>query len=285
IENPGGETGAPPPQSGGPALEPGGPGSELSGTPSPGCLGLLSGGSDRFPDPFPEPPRTPKLLLSPSPCSAPSPFLLLLIPSAAAHLERRSAVRHTWGGAAPPGGHTWPGALPGALRTRSVFVLGTGGSPWRQREVLREWRRHGDILQGDFPDTYANLTWKTLLLLRWARACCAGAPFLLKADDDVFVNVAAVATHLAAWPAAPPPRLYLGRVHRGVAPNRDPRSRHHVAVATYAAPSFPPYCSGTAYVLSRQAAAAVLGQAGRVPLQLPEDVWVGLCAARAGVVA
>ncbi|NXR67146.1 B3G5B glucosaminyltransferase, partial [Rhadina sibilatrix] len=99
-----------------------------------------------------------------------------------------------------------------------------------QRELLAESRQHGDILQGDFGDTYANLTLKTLLLLRWARACCGGAPFLLKADDDVFVNVPAVATYLAAWPAAPP-RLYLGRVHWGVAPNRDPRSRHHVPAA------------------------------------------------------
>ncbi|NWI48558.1 B3GT4 galactosyltransferase, partial [Picathartes gymnocephalus] len=99
------------------------------------------------------------------------------------------------------------------------------------REVLRESRQHRDILQGDFPDTYAHLALKTLLLLRWARSCCGGAPFLLKADDDVFVNVAAVATYLATWPTAPPPRLYLGRIHWGVAPNRDPRSRHHVPVA------------------------------------------------------
>ncbi|NXR77274.1 B3GT4 galactosyltransferase, partial [Pycnonotus jocosus] len=97
-----------------------------------------------------------------------------------------------------------------------------------QREVVAESRQHGDILQGHFGDSYANLTVKTLLLLRWARACCEAAPFLLKADDDVFVNVPAVATYLATWPGGAPPRLYLGRVHWGVAPNRDPRSRHHV---------------------------------------------------------
>ncbi|NXO91862.1 B3GT4 galactosyltransferase, partial [Certhia brachydactyla] len=95
------------------------------------------------------------------------------------------------------------------------------------REVLEEWRHHGDILQGDFGDVYSNLTLKTLLLLRWARSCCAAAPFLLKADDDVFVNVPAIATYLSGW-SHPPARLYLGRVHWRVAPNRDPRSRHYV---------------------------------------------------------
>ncbi|NXK71452.1 B3GT4 galactosyltransferase, partial [Amazona guildingii] len=70
---------------------------------------------------------------------------------------------------------------------------------------------------------------KTLLLLRWAAARCPGARFLLKADDDVFVNVPALARHLRA--PALPERLYLGRVHWWVPPNRDPRSAHHVPAA------------------------------------------------------
>ncbi|NWV72477.1 B3GT4 galactosyltransferase, partial [Malurus elegans] len=90
----------------------------------------------------------------------------------------------------------------------------------------QESRQYRDILLGDFRDVYANLTLKTLLLLRWARACCEAAPFLLKADDDIFLNVPSVATLLSR--PSTPPRLYLGRVHWRVSPNRDPRSRHHV---------------------------------------------------------
>ncbi|XP_041282803.1 beta-1,3-galactosyltransferase 4-like, partial [Onychostruthus taczanowskii] len=206
-------------------------------------------------------------------CSPPAPFLLLLVPSAPQHRQRRLAVRRTWGG-------SWPGP-PDAPPARTVFVLGTPQDPQSQRELLAEWRQHGDILQGDFGDSYGNLSRKTLLLLRWGRACCGGAPFLLKADDDAFVNVPAVATYLAAWRGAPA-RLYLGRVHWRVAPNRDPRSRHYVAESAFPMSRYPPYCSGTAYVLSRQAAGAVLGAARAVPLALPEDVWVGVSARRAG---
>ncbi|XP_074385914.1 beta-1,3-galactosyltransferase 4 [Zonotrichia albicollis] len=213
------------------------------------------------------------VLLSPPPCAPPAPFLLILVPSAPPHLQRRLAVRDTWGG-------PWAGS--GAPPARTVFVLGTPGDPREQRELLAESRQHGDILQGDFADSYANLTRKTLLLLRWARACCAAAPFLLKADDDVFVNVPAVATYLATWRDAPA-RLYLGRVHWRVAPNRDPRSRHYVAEELYPLSRYPPYCSGTAYVLSRRAAGAVLRAGAGVPLALPEDVWVGVAARRAGV--
>ncbi|NXS32163.1 B3GT4 galactosyltransferase, partial [Pomatostomus ruficeps] len=248
--------GGPETLNGGPGAEIGGPGL-IHGGPAvpPGCLGLLSGGSgdlDSGVPGAPPTPGTPRLLLSPAPCAPPAPFLLILVPSAPSHLPQRLAVRDTWGG-------SWGGAATPAART--VFVLGAPAAPGQQREVERESRRYRDMLQGDFADTYGNLTLKTLLLLRWARACCGGAPFLLKADDDadddVFVNVPAVATFLAACPS-PPGRLYLGRVHWRVAPNRDPRSRHHVPAGLFGAAAFPPYCSGTAYVLSRQAATALL---------------------------
>ncbi|NXD89012.1 B3GT4 galactosyltransferase, partial [Halcyon senegalensis] len=95
-----------------------------------------------------------------------------------------------------------------------------------QAALGAEWRRHRDLLQGPFADTYANLTRKTLLLLRWALARCPAAPFLLKADDDVFVNLPALTRYLTAFRNFPP--LYLGRVHWWVRPERDPASRHHV---------------------------------------------------------
>ncbi|NXT45241.1 B3GT4 galactosyltransferase, partial [Pelecanoides urinatrix] len=98
-----------------------------------------------------------------------------------------------------------------------------------QAALRAEASRHGDLLQGDFADAYANLTRKTLLLLRWATTRCPAVPFLLKADDDVFVNLPALTTYLASSPQ--PRRLYLGRVHWWVRPERDPRARHHVPVA------------------------------------------------------
>ncbi|XP_031468060.1 beta-1,3-galactosyltransferase 4-like, partial [Phasianus colchicus] len=143
-----------------------------------------------------------------------------------------------------------------------------------------EWRQFGDILQGSFWDTYANLTQKTLLLLGWAALFCPAAQFVLKADDDSFIHTPALLAHLQSPPS---PLYYMGRVHYGVAPNRDPRSRHHVPVGLYPLPSFPPYCSGSAYVLSMAALRGVLRVAPSVPKVSPEDVFIGLCAHRAGI--
>ncbi|XP_072777121.1 beta-1,3-galactosyltransferase 4 [Taeniopygia guttata] len=273
IGGPGGEIRDPGVETGGPAVKTGSPHAP------PGCTGLLSGGSGILPAAPWGSPRTPKVLLAPAPCPSPAPFLLTLVPSAPSHRQRRRAVRDTWGG---PWGSNRGGT--GALPARTVFVLGRPEDPRGQREVLAEWRRHGDVLQGDFTDTYGNLTRKTVLLLRWARACCGAVPFILKADDDVFINTPALSAFLAAWPPPVPP-LYVGRVHWAVRPNRDPRSRHHVPVGLFGARRFPRYCSGTAYVLSGRAAGAVLAAGRRLPVVLPEDVWVGAAAAAAGVAA
>lgn len=164
---------------------------------------------------------------------------------------------------------------------RTLFALGAPGSGEEQAQLEREAQRHGDLVQGRFADTYANLTLKTLLLLGWAAAHCPDAAFVAKVDDDVFLNLPALARHLAARPGPRP--LYLGRVHWWVSPTRQPSHPHHVPASVYPAGAFPLYCSGTAYVLSREAAWRVLGATPHVPLVAPEDVYVGLCARWAGL--
>ncbi|XP_074786566.1 beta-1,3-galactosyltransferase 4 [Athene noctua] len=219
----------------------------------------------------------PPILLSPPDCGPTPPFLLVLVPSSPDHAERRQAVRETWG--APQ--------IRGGLLTRTLFVLGVPppkrGGQGVQAALRAEFSHHGDLLQGAFLDVYANLTLKTLFLLRWATTRCPATPFLLKADDDVFVNLPALMTYLISFPPAIRHRLYLGRVHWWVRPDRDPQSRHHVPVALYPDAFFPLYCSGTAYVLATEAAASVLAASPHVPWVAPEDVWVGLCARRAGL--
>ncbi|XP_013925050.1 PREDICTED: beta-1,3-galactosyltransferase 4-like [Thamnophis sirtalis] len=206
-----------------------------------------------------------------------APGLLVLVASAAGHAARRAAVRASWGSAREAGG----------LAVRTVFVVGLPAEEEAEEEAAlqaaleREAAERGDLLQGRFADTYANLTLKTLALLGWAAARCPAARFLLKADDDVFLNLPALGRHLRTLDAAE--RLYLGRVHWRAVPSRDPASRHYVPASLYPEPAFPPYCSGTAYVLSGPAAAAVLAAARHLPPLPLEDVFVGLCARRAGL--
>ncbi|XP_072113514.1 beta-1,3-galactosyltransferase 4 [Mobula birostris] len=228
----------------------------------------------------------PLRLPNPGACSGPRPvFLVTLVTSSPGHRRQRQAIRASWGSLAEVAGR----------RVRTLFALGLPATAREARLLEAEAQRHGDLVQGLFADTYLNLTLKTLMVLGWAREHCPEARFLLKADDDVFVNVRALVTHLAALsppePGPGPPRphspaepdLYLGRVHAGVRVERDPDSPYYVPEAAYPAPVYPHYCSGTAYVLSRGAAAKVLAAAHRLPLIRVEDAFVGMCARAAGL--
>ncbi|XP_061477545.1 beta-1,3-galactosyltransferase 4 [Rhineura floridana] len=235
---------------------------------------LLATGGGRRAVSAPLLPSAEAFLLVPSAeaCAPRAPFLLVLVASAPSHAPRRQAVRNTWGGARWAAGHP----------VRTFFAVGLPPEPSQQAALEREAAQHGDVVQGRFLDTYGNLTLKTLALLGWAATRCLGAAFVIKADDDIFLNLPALAAHLAELPSPPRP-TYLGRIHWQVRPNRDPRSRHHVPASLYPDSVFPPYCSGTAYVLSGDAVPALLGAARHVPLVPVEDVFVGLCARRAGI--
>ena len=39
-------------------------------------------------------------------------------------------------------------------------------------QLVEEHRRHGDILQGSFVDTYRNLTYKNIMGKLWASSAC-----------------------------------------------------------------------------------------------------------------
>ncbi|NXU76544.1 B3GT4 galactosyltransferase, partial [Oreotrochilus melanogaster] len=97
-----------------------------------------------------------------------------------------------------------------------------------QAAVRAEFGRYRDLLQGSFPDRYRHLNLKTLLGFRWALSRCPAVHFLLKADDDVYINVPSLLLLLRPQPGSEsdpepgpePEPLYLGRVHWWVPPQR-----------------------------------------------------------------
>uniref|UniRef100_UPI00398F692F beta-1,3-galactosyltransferase 9-like n=1 Tax=Pristiophorus japonicus TaxID=55135 RepID=UPI00398F692F len=199
-------------------------------------------------------------------------FLLGFVTSKPSHSESRAAIRESWGSVTSVRGR----------RVKTLFALGLPESEEEQRAVAREAERHRDVVQGLFADTYLNLTLKTIMATRWFVTYCPSAEFLLKVDDDVFLNYRNLVGRLAGLGAGPED-LYLGRVHRNVPVDRDPASLYYTPRWAFLEDTYPNYCSGTSYVLSRQAARKVYVAALSLPLLSIEDVFVGLCAHRVGV--
>ncbi|KAK9406026.1 beta-C3-galactosyltransferase 4-like [Crotalus adamanteus] len=125
-------------------------------------------------------------LLLPPPCTVLAPWLLVLVASAPGHRAWRVAVRCSWGTV----------QLGGGRGLHVLFALGLLAEAGLQATLERKAAKHGDLLQGHFTDTYSNLMLKTLVLLGWATAHCPTARFLLKANDDVYLNLPGLAQEL-----------------------------------------------------------------------------------------
>lgn len=102
--------------------------------------------------------------------------VLVAVVSAPAYFDRRDAMRRTW-------------INPIHLPAKVAFIMGRTDNITVQQQVEEESFNHGDILQVDMVDTYDNLTLKAVALLNWVNAHCPQALYVLKCDDDVYVNV------------------------------------------------------------------------------------------------
>ena len=87
-----------------------------------------------------------------------------------------------------------------------------------------EGRLQGDLLQGAFLDSYRNLTVKHLLGYTWARDHCSAASWLLKTDDDQFVDTLHLPRLLQELELEPQQEFFLCQV-LDRSPERDPASK------------------------------------------------------------
>jgi hypothetical protein len=74
-------------------------------------------------------------------------------------------------------------------RSLLLFLFGAVTDAALNDRIIEENRMHDDIIQGNFIDAYRNMTYKHVMALKWFKYYCHRKPnFLLKTDDDVFVN-------------------------------------------------------------------------------------------------
>ena len=106
---------------------------------------------------------------------------------------------------------------------------------------------YGDLLQGSFVDSYDNMTLKTLNILTWYIKKCDRIPFLLKADDDMYINT----NNLYNFASKFDDVGIAGFMHKNAKPFRDPNHKYYVPEQLYSGYVYPDFVSGTCYLVSR----------------------------------
>uniref|UniRef100_A0A1I8NRB9 Hexosyltransferase n=1 Tax=Stomoxys calcitrans TaxID=35570 RepID=A0A1I8NRB9_STOCA len=162
--------------------------------------------------------------------------LLILITSAQTHTEARLAIRQTWG-------HF------GTRRDVSTaFILGRTTNATVSEALTQENIIYGDLIRGNFIDSYNNLTLKTLSSLEWVDQHCPKAKYILKTDDDMFINVPKLLQFLDAH--SKDKRVIYGRLAKKWKPIRNKKSKYYISTGQFNAAVFPPFTTGPAYVLT-----------------------------------
>lgn len=121
-----------------------------------------------------------------------------------------------------------------------------------QRRLEAEAKRFHDIVQENFHDSYRNLTYKAIAGLKWVTNNCRGAKYVLKIDDDIFVNTFSLLKHLRNIDrfGVGKSDLVLCLLWIRMKVMRDTKSKWYVPPSEFAEDYFPPYCSGSAYIMS-----------------------------------
>ncbi|XP_062582547.1 beta-1,3-galactosyltransferase 1-like [Saccostrea cucullata] len=191
-------------------------------------------------------------------------FLLVIVCVSSGNSEQRQTIRETWGSVAE-----YDPSI------KLMFLLGNPQNITIQTQVVVESAKYHDVIQEDFIDSYRNLSIKSVALLKWVHQFCNDAEYVLKTDDDMFIHIRNLITILKK---KNPINAVIGRRINGATPLRDENSKWYTSVNEYSKRYYPPYCSGTAYVLSGDAIEPLFNITQKVALFWLEDIYItGIC--------
>lgn len=193
--------------------------------------------------------------------------LLILVTTAPSHGKQREAVRGTWG-------HV-------AFR-RDVgfaFMVGISANAKDNQAVEAENQIYGDVIQGNFIDSYNNLTLKTISMLEWSRDHCSRVKYLLKTDDDMYIHMPVLFKILDR--SVHKKRTIMGKVGQKWKPIRNKTSKYYISPAQFRPPLYPDFNTGPAYVLTNDVFDSLYKASLAGTFFKLEDVYVtGMIAAR-----
>ncbi|XP_025105300.1 beta-1,3-galactosyltransferase 1-like [Pomacea canaliculata] len=212
----------------------------------------------------------PELLIQASPlCPEDVPCLLFAVPSVPEHSEQREAIRNTWGSLARGG--SWPRRSGPSYEMKVVFFLGVR-SEANMTELKAESELYGDIVMGDFVDSYRNLSVKIGFALHWSVTYCKNAQTFIKVDEDTFVNVPLLSDVLNNV-SKQHERYVLGYRHAYSKPYVVRQGQWKVEEDAYPLQFFPAYMYGHSYAISHRAISDLVTAYQHMPLVRVEDAF------------
>ena len=195
-------------------------------------------------------------------------LLLILVSSAPANFERRYLIRQTWGA----DNNT-------VSQWKTYFLLGQTRDTARSVLLKNENSMYGDMIRADYYEHYWNQSLKIQMAFEWAARYC-NFSYLLKADDDVFVNAKRLVDVLKLK-TTPTKSLYMGKLHHKPFVQRNGKWR--VSFEEYSGTHYPDFCSGAGFVMSYDVVESLVPLFDVIKPYRLDDVYVGMLSEKLGV--
>lgn len=199
--------------------------------------------------------------------------LLLAVTTCVTCQERRNVIRQTWGAVAKK-----PNA-----NVRLAFFVGETDNEEVNLKLIDESKQYKDIVQTYFKDTYLNLTLKTLSTIKWVKDECSNAIYVLKVDDDMFINVPLLLQNLILS-SKTNKKFFLCHVVKNVPIYRSKFTRIYVPRSELPGIYFPDYCFGGAYAFTGNEASGLYEASLRTrPFRFEDVLVTGFLAAKLSI--
>ncbi|XP_050416229.2 beta-1,3-galactosyltransferase 5 [Patella vulgata] len=197
--------------------------------------------------------------------------LFLFILTIHQNIKQRTMIRNTWLSISKNN----------TSDVRYVFLLGKSMHEAMNRKAIEEAAIFNDIIMEDFKDSYQNLTYKTIMGLKYVSNYCKQTKYVFKTDDDMWINIPAL-QRLLKTDGHKLETAVGGACRQSSNPIRKKSSKWYASYSRYPGKTYPGFCSGTGYVLSVNVAQKVFEISKDVPFYHLEDVYVALCARKLG---
>ena len=201
-------------------------------------------------------------------------LVTILVISAPDHFKQREAIRNSWG------------KTKDNKEVVFSFLVGLSDNTTLDKDVADESAKNGDVIVNNIGDSYQNLSLKTISAFVWFRQFCSKAPFLLKVDDDMFLQVDKLLKliRLDLSNKNVGAKSILGNIAKKWRPVRNPKSKYLIIMAEYPAEYFPDFATGPGYLITQQAANDIVPVAMNHKYIHLEDVFLtGVVAETLGI--
>ncbi|XP_053385800.1 beta-1,3-galactosyltransferase 5-like [Mercenaria mercenaria] len=158
---------------------------------------------------------------------------------------------------------------------RLVFVVGRCCNDTFEAMIDIENMKYKDMLKVDVVDSYQNLTRKLLHAFKWINLYCKDVTYVLKADEDVFVNIGMLLKQLNFEKPYHKGNIF-GHIfdtdeHLEV---KRTKTKWGVNLMEYPLDRYPPYAQGTSYTLTKNLIPKIVATSQLLPYLHIEDVFI-----------